>query len=211
MLKYIVKRILIFIPTLIAISLLTFMISVYAPGDPVSLMLNESGGDGQLADKLSGEKAYQDMRRKLGLNLPVFYFALGSSASSDTLYRIPKRFHRETLDNLVSLYGNWEQIINYYHTIQDLELDVFATTKDTVAQDVIYLKERLNNLYLNYKPDEVERYVSEIYTRVTSKPELAHLEAKATTLKNSYNAVVNEATPYKNYIPAFRIYPKNQY
>ena len=55
MLKYILKRLLIFIPTLIAISLLTFIISQKAPGDPVENMLNRNqGGEGQAATKIAG-------------------------------------------------------------------------------------------------------------------------------------------------------------
>ena len=38
MLKYIIKRILTFIPMLIAISLIAFIISINAPGDPVERM-----------------------------------------------------------------------------------------------------------------------------------------------------------------------------
>ena len=44
MLKYIFRRILIFIPTLFIISLLAFVISVNAPGDPVEALF--SGGEG---------------------------------------------------------------------------------------------------------------------------------------------------------------------
>ena len=58
MFNYIVKRLLIFIPTLIAISLLTFVISINAPGDPVETMLNQSmNGNGGSSDKIANEKA----------------------------------------------------------------------------------------------------------------------------------------------------------
>jgi len=59
MLRYIAKRILIFIPTLIAISLITFIISVNAPGDPVESILNKKSGDaGQNTRGLTDEAAY---------------------------------------------------------------------------------------------------------------------------------------------------------
>ena len=77
MFKYIFKRLLIFIPTLFAISLLTFVISLNAPGDPVDTMLNKNaGGEGQASQKLATEKAYNDIRHQLGFDLPVFYFRL---------------------------------------------------------------------------------------------------------------------------------------
>ena len=74
MLKYILKRLLIFIPTLIAISLLTFVISINAPGDPVETMLNQGGGgDGRSGEKLASEKTYEAKRHELGFDLPLFY------------------------------------------------------------------------------------------------------------------------------------------
>ena len=63
MFKYIFKRLLIFIPTLIAISLLTFVISINAPGDPVETMLNSSvGNDGRSGEKLASEKTYNEKK-----------------------------------------------------------------------------------------------------------------------------------------------------
>src|SRR5271170_5104840 len=98
MIKYIIKRILIFVPTLIAISLKTFFISVHAPGDPVDLMIGRTGSDNaQAADKLSCEKAYTELRHKLGLDLPLFYFSFGRLAEPDTLFRIPERDMRDNL------------------------------------------------------------------------------------------------------------------
>ena len=61
MLQYLLKRLLIFIPTIIVISLLMFILSANAPGDPVELMLNKnSGNEGQSSQKLSTEKAYNE-------------------------------------------------------------------------------------------------------------------------------------------------------
>ena len=56
MLKYILKRILIFIPTLLAISLITFALSTTAPGDPVEQMLSSRAGDSQSANLIASEK-----------------------------------------------------------------------------------------------------------------------------------------------------------
>ena len=46
MLKYIAKRILIFIPTLLAISLLAFIISISAPADPVEKLSSSADKEG---------------------------------------------------------------------------------------------------------------------------------------------------------------------
>jgi len=117
MLKYILKRVLYFIPTLWIISLLTFGLSTITPGDPVKLALGnkDNGGDaGQVIEKMANEKAYLEKAEKLGLNLPTFYFALSSQSVPDTLFRFVKKNDREILSGLIAQYGNWNQISDYY-------------------------------------------------------------------------------------------------
>ena len=69
MLKYIFKRILLFIPTLFAISLLTFFLSTHVPGDPVEQMLNSNSESGSAAKAQVAENAYISKRHQLGLDL----------------------------------------------------------------------------------------------------------------------------------------------
>ena len=67
----------IFIPTLIVITLLGFVISINAPGDPVERMVTSSQSGGEMgAQSLSQQKDKLFWRQKLGLDLPVFYFSL---------------------------------------------------------------------------------------------------------------------------------------
>ncbi len=114
MLRYILKRILIFIPTLIVITLLGFVISINAPGDPVERMVTSSQSGGEMgAQSLSQQKDKLFWRQKLGLDLPVFYFSLTSLSKPDTLYRIYDKTEREALDRLIAEHGNWEEIQNY--------------------------------------------------------------------------------------------------
>ena len=99
MFKYISKRFLYFIPTLIIIALLTFALSKMAPGDPVKLALGnkDQGGEaGQASEKLADEKAYMEMADKLGMNLPTFYLTLSTQSTPDTLYKFVKKPQIET-------------------------------------------------------------------------------------------------------------------
>src|ERR1035437_4745737 len=119
MLRYILRRILLFIPTLIVISLITFFISINAPGDPVEIMLNRiESNESQHGQKFAEEKEYAELRHKLGFDLPLFYFSLTDATISDTLYRIPKSERRETLKRLSNEYGNWKNVSAYYISLQ---------------------------------------------------------------------------------------------
>jgi len=95
--KYIFKRILILIPTVLAVSFIVFTLMYFAPNDPASIILGSGATDAEIA-KLNHE---------LGFDLPflqrywnwasnlIFHFNLGDSyitrqpVSADVLKRLP--------------------------------------------------------------------------------------------------------------------------
>ena len=78
MLIYIIKRILLMIPTLFGIMLITFMVTQFVPGGPVEKMVAEIEGQGQ---------------------------AGAEAASSTSAYRGDMGLDQERLDALKKLYG----------------------------------------------------------------------------------------------------------
>ena len=56
MLKYTFQRIIAFIPMLIAISLLSFIISINAPGDPVERLAKSSESEGGAQEQSGASK-----------------------------------------------------------------------------------------------------------------------------------------------------------
>ena len=107
MFQYIVKRILIFIPTFIIISLLIFGLSKLAPGDPVLVVMGgDNRGEGQRQDLVNSEKAYAEISAQLGLDKPAFYFLFTSAAFPADLHKINKRHHKEMISRLIDRYGN---------------------------------------------------------------------------------------------------------
>jgi peptide/nickel transport system permease protein len=215
MLKYIFKRVLFFVPTIFAISLLTFILMSSAPGDPAELMLNRAvGGDGgQAADKLAGDKAYNMVRKRLGLDLPLFYFSFSNLASTDTLHRIAKIDHRKTLDRLTSDYGNWKEIEAYYHSAKKLELTILDIPKDSsVTTPLIALRNAVNNLYLNYNDKAIRSSFAEMQQQMNQGEKLAKALPALNATVAAYDAVQQNPTKWKNYIPTLHINgTKNQY
>ena len=122
MLKYTIQRILTFIPMLIAISLLSFVISINAPGDPVERLAKSAESEGS-AQEQSGasKKIKQELRKKLGLDLPIFYFSISDLANSDTLYKIQDRYHKATLEHLTHKSGDWQLVSDYYNELLNLK------------------------------------------------------------------------------------------
>lgn len=215
MLKYIFKRVLFFVPTIFAISLLTFILMSSAPGDPAELMLNRAvGGDGgQASDKLAGDKAYNMVRKRLGLDLPLFYFSFSNLASTDTLHKIGKIDHRKTLDRLTSDYGNWQAIEAYYNSAKKLELTILDIPKDSsVTTPLITLRNAVNNLYLNYNDKAIRSSFAEMQQQMNESEKLAQALPALNATVAAYDAMQQSPTKWKNYVPALHLNgTKNQY
>ncbi len=65
--QYMMRRLLLFIPTLFLVSVTLFLILRIVPGDPALLVLAGPEGEGSFT-----EEEYQRMRERLGLNDPVY-------------------------------------------------------------------------------------------------------------------------------------------
>jgi len=85
---YVLKRILWFIPTLFAVTIIGFILLANAPGDPVNSLVisSNSGGNMQTAKDMDVQKKF--WRNQLGLDLPLFYFSIQKLSEPDTLYKI---------------------------------------------------------------------------------------------------------------------------
>ena len=216
MFVYILKRILFFIPTILIISVLTFALSKMTPGDPVRLALgnqDQGEGSGGASDKLAGEKAYLSMAEDLGLNLPAFYVQISNAATPDTLYKYIKKPERDNLERLISMYGNWPQIEQYYSSIKNVEYALLDVKQDsTTFEKGRKIKENCAKLYQEYKDRNVTGYIDQIVASSDSLTPLANVHAQATLLQNSYLGIKASATPAKTYIPSLKWYGfNNQY
>ena len=199
---YILKRILLFIPTLFIISLLTFILISAAPGDPAETMLNRNSGEGQASDKMATERSYRELRHKLGLDLPVFYFAPTNLAQCDTLVRIPTKNHREMLDRLVYAYGNWPQIETYYKQIKDLEITIISTKKDsTTASALIELRNTMARVFIHHENDVLVSLFADLKNQASNVPQLAEVNKKVTASANAFTAIKVEQTAWKRFVP----------
>ncbi len=211
MFRYILKRILIFIPTLLVISLVIFMLGVYAPGDPVANLMTVTSGGENMDDKKAGEEAYIKKWKELGMDLPVFYFTISSQADCDTLYKIHRKAHRETLAALTEQHGNWNEVDRYYKRLQKFENTVLDFVPDSVStKSWGRLRDNTGNLYYQSKSSTIENTFSKL-DRYVSKinDSLNVIQPAFAALKNDYNNISATATTWKNYVPSFNWYGLN--
>jgi len=94
---YILKRLFFFIPSLLFVVLLSFILLHYSPGDPVERILSGHGiYENELSPVHSTEILKQEIRHQLGLDLPLFYFSINSlkekKTSTDIIVPAWKKF-----------------------------------------------------------------------------------------------------------------------
>lgn len=157
--RYILKRILLFIPTLIGIILLSFILTLNAPGDRVKDCLGEVS-DNWLIDENAAIKRqnYIRKRKELNLDLPIFYFSITPSSVPDTLNRIPVQEERLAQEELAKRLGNWPYISDYYQYIDEVAHELQEKPKnDTLFEIWLSAREVLTRLKKSGNPKDIRQ------------------------------------------------------
>lgn len=110
MFRYFVKRILLFIPSILLIGFFTFSLFHSAPNDPVEDLLGAGGYEVENVPGRVYQRQYEKLSSELKLDLPLFYFAIIPSYYPDTLYRVTTKFNRERAKVLLSYHNDWGPI-----------------------------------------------------------------------------------------------------
>ncbi len=214
MLTYLLKRILLFIPTLLIISLVAFAMSKATDDDPL-IRLNPQANNmpSFRNDALYQKRAFQKTAQELNLNKPTFYFNFTAAAYPDTLYRILLKNDRSIAKKLISQYGNWNYITTYQHQLDrlvdklfDLPDQVKRTTKNKIRNDILTTK-------VSYKDKRIQSFLSGLDSKIRQDSVLnQYLRNEMDAVATSYQNVKSKATPSKLWVPSFRWYGfDNQY
>ena len=211
MFQYIVKRILIFIPTLLVISLLAFGLSKLTPGDPVLSFEPDLGGN--VNTPAANARAYQETAEILGLNKPLFYLSLSSKAYPDTLFRILRKEHRETVSKLISQYGNWTEIEHYYNLLGQIHNALFSLSNINITDEVRNIRAEISQLFLSYKDKPISIKLSRIVENVERDTLLTTpLKSQLQELVKAYQHIKERQSPNQLYYPDIKWYGfNNQY
>ena len=222
MLKYTLKRLLTFIPMIIAISLIAFIISINAEGDPVESLTKATGNEGG-AEKQSGttKEAQQKIRKKWGLDLPLFYFSISDMASCDTLYKVQDTYQRENLEALIHDFGNWSAVDKYYKSLLELQkkqqnIDIASMCEQDTTLDKNKVNEALNQIGFNIVGLLEENKKELVDGKYEILDKLISKETYFTELISPYKKVVKKreslskkSTIWKTYIPSINWYGIN--
>ena len=222
MLKYLLRRILLFIPTLIIISLIAFVISVSAPGDPVATMLTVAESDELYSGKSDVHRQQvQFWKHRLGLDLPVFYVSVTPLSFPDTLYKIYDEKEREAFKSFLYQNGNRERIQQYRIALLKLE-SVSGKLNLTEEDATMYPADKISIAYnetqyllrtlmtssdhrsIESKLNELEKWYSD-YDFLSRHNELL------SEVRQSYESMRSHPLRWKNLVPTLHFYGNNQY
>jgi len=115
--RYIVKRLLLIIPTLFLVSCLTFFLSKQVPADQVDILLNIQGIDE--ADELY-TKEYDRLYRRMNLHLPQFYVSVRPNYAFDFRKHNLDTHERQFAHALTELKYSKAYIQTLLHELQSL-------------------------------------------------------------------------------------------
>ena len=205
MFKYILKRILFFIPTLIVISFLTFGLSKCTPGDPVLNQMPE--------DMIITPKSYRQIAENQNLHKPAFYIQLTAAAYPDTLYKFIHINKRKALGKLIAQYGNWPSVSDYSLQIDVLRKKLKSQPDGIASEAKAKVLPELDLLDTRYTDKTIQKRLQRI-DKAFQKDSTVNSSVKSTfiSLLEKYEIVKTKRTRSKLYVPAIYWYGwDNQY
>ncbi len=213
MIVYLLKRALFFIPSLIAVSLLAFLLSKLTPGDPIFTLNKDIIEGSGFANLEEEEKVYTETARLLGLDKPAFYFAIHSQAFPDTLYRIYHELKRENLRKLVGHFANWKKIQTYYLHLQRLDKRLFALPDSLTSQASKEFTNTVRDLYFTAAPEGISTKFEQLQAHLSGEAGLeAFVSRGFADLNTAKDEMFDHSQRWKLFIPAISWYGvDNQY
>jgi peptide/nickel transport system permease protein len=205
MFNYILKRILIFIPTLLLVTAIVFTLSRLTSGDPVALQL-ETAADNSFSDELYRQKAIE-----LGYDKPVFYFTITSAAYPYSLNNIIKKDESDVVEKLIAESGNADAVLNYFNNLKTLinKIDKNTNREDTANVNLVGSLNELKQLLYQTDASQIVFNLNNIKNNTTQNIDY---QKDIQNLERDFYTIKNQATHYKTFIPSIRWYGiDNQY
>lgn len=166
--KFIVKRLLWSIPTLVAIVLIGFTLLVYTPGDPIETILNISNQEDPLkpiSPVIEGQK--KDWENKMGLNQPLFYITIQSSVLPENFDNITNKDEKAIIKKLCFTTGRTQEVIQYRYLIAKLKQDWLmdynqlpSNMKDSLQHSITQINYNIQQLSLSTNVSQIKNLVA---------------------------------------------------
>lgn len=202
-------------------SVLAFILSISAPGDPVERLLTnaENSESGATATRMNRNSEAIKLRKSLGLDLPPFYFSIQTQADIDTLHKLPNKNHKSVLSRLARMSGKPEDVMHWYYDFLHIKESLELTKADTSLVAIRPYRDQLSKATSLFEtilqqPKEEERKaridsISTIISTITGIPKIGK---NWNSNVNAYEQLHMNTAAWKKYLPAILWYgTSNQY
>ena len=119
---YLIKRLLLIIPTLLVVSIVVFLLSKIVPQDPVLSQLRFSATDIWDGGEVNSEALYSSTYLEMGLDLPNFYFSVLPDNYPSNLNAISNWQDKKLIKALITQGYNFDQIDPLIHCLSRLRI-----------------------------------------------------------------------------------------
>lgn len=208
--RYVLKKILMIVPTVILLAIMVFFISELAPGNRVEAYL-ELNGSVLNEDEQTVENDYREIAKKINLNLPIFYFSIHPISYPSDLHKAKVNSNYVLKKSMLDKYGRWNQIEDVFRKI-DILKSTFNNLDDTIKNKseskkfINSLKDLMNSsTYLGFNESFIA-LENNINSDLKSKNSLG---AKIEELKKTYSDLINRTTSISGILPIFSWYGTN--
>jgi peptide/nickel transport system permease protein len=220
MTSYLLKRLVLMIPTMLVVSLLAFFISHGSPIDPI--------GDQECGNPFNVENfaIYQACReqkiRDYHLDKPAFYFQLTSWANPGDLHLRVEPSKRAALERLLHQNGNWELVRKWELAVQHFISLQARFVPDTQLVSPLQINSvkaihgrafnTLRNLPHQGRLESIKGVLRELGIGYQEHLAFGELEKERQNLLSLVEELEGNTQRWKNYLPRFYWYGlDNQY
>ena len=204
MLVYVLRRLMIAVPVMVAISLGAFLLMNAMPGDPVDRWL-ASGGNTLKSSPAALQSEKQRIRSQLGLDLPLFYVSLASWAHPDTLYKVTNAKKRIWMGRLLENSGNWAAVERFGHAAWAYAEGVQHSEQGE------YLKKRLSRIVQISDLSEMRQHLDSLYGKASNGCLLStDLCAHQVIFLEAFDNLAS-GSQWKTWIPWVHFHRENRY
>ena len=194
----IIKRLLIGIPTILAISSIVFILSKIMPGTSGAYLLEDHLAMNSLVESEARDKIYGDYLKKTGQDKPLFYFKIASLAEPDTLYKIYPVYNQELVKRLCFAYGDWSLVREYYLALQNFK----RTAENLLNSDAVQAPNFFNAEYYSaIESEDIQSLLSQTQQLVAATENEA-LQTAFFKLHHSFTTMESNSNAFRKYIPA---------
>jgi len=191
MLANIIRKVLFGIAGIFLLSIISFILLQHIPGDPVLAKMQMQGIRQTSKTALVQSAEYHKIRRKIGLDLPVFYFSIRPLSISDSLSNIPNTEIQRALRKIAIKHGSDKDVVRWHEINVQLMKRLLANPQKTEEIELI------NAIMISDDLNQNQIYYQHLLNSAETKEEAALYQNSLLQMLK----IEENATPIKSYIP----------